>query len=117
MQVVESGHNVVDPEVLRGKPHIARHRIAVSHVAVWVTHHGLTPADIADQFHLTLGEVYAALSYYYDHKAQMNRDIAASADRAEAMGNRYPQGWNQVHFYFEISHGRFSGRLRADNRT
>jgi len=54
MQVIDTGHIVVDPDVLGGKPHIAGHRIAVSHVAVWATHHGLTPAEIADQFHLGL---------------------------------------------------------------
>jgi uncharacterized protein (DUF433 family) len=94
MQTVETGHIVIDPDVLGGKPHIAGHRIAVSHIAVWVTHHGLTPAEIAAQFHLTIGEVYAALSYYYDHKEQMDQEIADAAQLAEEMARRYPHGWN-----------------------
>ena len=53
MQTVDTGYIVVDPEVLGGKPHIAGHRIGVSHVAVALTHHGLTPIEIADQFHVT----------------------------------------------------------------
>lgn len=94
MQVVDTGHIVIDPDVLGGKPHIAGHRIAVSHVAVWTTYHGMSPSEIAAQVHLTLGEVHAALAYYYDHKDEIDRAIADAAKSAEEMARRYPHGWN-----------------------
>ncbi len=34
---------------------------------------------------LTLGEVYAALAYYADHREQLDRQIAASERQAERM--------------------------------
>src|SRR5579863_7257724 len=94
MQVVDVGHIVVDPDVLGGKPHIAGHRIAVSHVAVWTNYHHMSPAEIAEQFHLTLGEVHAALAYYYDHRDEMDRQIGEAAQRAEEMARKYPRGWS-----------------------
>jgi uncharacterized protein (DUF433 family) len=94
MQVVETGHIVIDPDILGGKPHISGHRIAVSHIAVWATRHGMSPAQIAEEFHLTLGEVYAALAYYYDHQEEMDQAIIDAAKRAEEMARRYPQGWS-----------------------
>jgi uncharacterized protein (DUF433 family) len=35
--------------------------------------------------HLSLGQVYAALSYYYDHKETIDADIDAGEQRAEAL--------------------------------
>jgi Protein of unknown function (DUF433) len=34
---------------------------------------------------LTLGEVYAALAYYADHREELDRQIAASGHEAERM--------------------------------
>lgn len=93
MQVVDVGHIVIDPDVLGGKPHISGHRIAVSHVAAWTNYHHMSPAEIAEQFHLTLGEVHAALVYYYDHKDEIDRQITEAAQRAQEMAQGYPHGW------------------------
>lgn len=82
MNVLDTTHIVSDPDVLHGEPTIAGHRIAVSHVAIWVIYQGATPQEIADEFHLTLGEVYAALAYYYDHKQEMDEQIAKTARQA-----------------------------------
>jgi uncharacterized protein (DUF433 family) len=67
-----------------GKPHIAGHRIAVHDVAAWVAVHGLGPDEVARTWHLTLGEVHAALSYYYDHQQAIDAEIAAAERRADA---------------------------------
>ena len=93
MKVVDIGHIAVDPGVLGGEPHIEGHRIAVSDVAIWVNDHHMTPAQISDEFQLTLGEVYAALAYYYDHKDEIDAAIAESDRRIEAMAKKYPKGW------------------------
>lgn len=94
MRVVDSGHIVVEPDVLGGEAHIAGRRISVSQVAVWIAYQGASPEDIADEFHLSLGEVYAALAYYYDHKAEVDAAIAASQQKAAEMAQHYPGGWN-----------------------
>ena len=64
-----------------GPPRIDGRRIRVQDVAVQAVHHKLPPERIADEFDLSLGEVHAALSYYYDHQAEIDADIEA-ADRA-----------------------------------
>ena len=67
---------VIDPEIYGGRPTVAGHRIAVIDVAVWMQQ-GMTPDEIAHQFHLTLAEVHAALAYYYDHKAELDERLDA----------------------------------------
>ncbi|HEX8033471.1 MAG TPA: DUF433 domain-containing protein, partial [Ktedonobacterales bacterium] len=67
---------VTDPEVYGGRPIIAGHRIAVIDVAIW-TQQGMTPEQIAREYPLTLSEIHAALAYYYDHKVELDKQLAA----------------------------------------
>ena len=94
MKAVEIGHIEIDPEVLGGEPHIAGHRIGVSDVAIWIAYQHQTPEAIAEEFHLSLGEIHAALAYYYDHKAEIDRDIEEEERHVEEMARKYPHGWN-----------------------
>jgi hypothetical protein len=44
----------------------------------------MSPEELAVQFKLTLGQVYAALAYYYTHKAEIDEEMRrdqATADR------------------------------------
>ena len=46
---------------------------------------GLSIEEILHQFpHLSPAQVHDALSYYYDHRGEMDRDIAALTDVARA---------------------------------
>ena len=39
--------------------------------------HGWSPEELHFQFpHLSLGQIYAALTYYWDHKDELDADIA-----------------------------------------
>ncbi len=80
-------HIVRDPDVYGGKPCISGHRIAVHDVAVWHWQ-GQTPEAIAQGYGLSLAEVYAALTYYYEHQEEIDREIAADdeliGERAQA---------------------------------
>jgi len=40
---------------------------------------GLTPDDLVREFDLTLAEVHAGLSYYYDHQEELDAEIAEGA--------------------------------------
>lgn len=71
-------HIVRDANIYGGKPRIAGHRIAVHDIAV--CHNGrYTPDQIVNELYptLTLPEVYAALLYYYEHKDEIDAEIAA----------------------------------------
>jgi len=63
-----------DPAVYGGKPCIEGRRIAVHDIAGrW--QQGYSPDQIADEFALTLGEVHAALAYYFDHQEAIDREL------------------------------------------
>lgn len=71
------------PEVCGGKPCIAGTRIRVWDIHVWHDLQGRSPAEIATEFpQVTVSGVYAALTYFHDHReeiqAQMDADEAFS---------------------------------------
>ena len=48
---------------------------------------GLSPAEIRSEHYdaLTLGQIHAALSYYYDHQAEIDAEIERSAREYEEL--------------------------------
>jgi uncharacterized protein (DUF433 family) len=60
-----------DENVLGSEPRIDGTRIGVRHVAARVVDSGRSPAHVADQFDVSLADVYEALSYYYAHIDEM----------------------------------------------
>jgi uncharacterized protein (DUF433 family) len=38
--------------------------------------------------HLTMGQIHAALTYYYDHQAEIDDDIQRRAEKVEAIRSR-----------------------------
>ncbi len=78
-------HIEITPGVRSGKPRIAGTRICVSDVVIW-TEQGRSPYEIvADYPQLTLADVYAALAYYHDHQADIDRQIKESEDFVAAI--------------------------------
>lgn len=71
-------------ETLDGDPRIEGTRIGVLHVYELVIQGGHPPADVADQFDVSLGEVYSALAYYHEHPDEM-RALRAEHEGAENM--------------------------------
>ena len=69
---------VCTPGTCGGKPRIAGHRITVKHVVLDHQRGGMSPDEIVSAYpSLTLGDVYAALAYYHDHRAEIDADIRA----------------------------------------
>ena len=69
-------HIEVTPGVCGGKPRIAGHRIRVQDIVLSHQRAGMTPDEIVTAFPtITLSDVYAALAYYHDHRAQIDADI------------------------------------------
>ncbi len=71
-------HIARDPDVLGGKPHVERRRIAVHHIAWWYLQ-GVSPEELARDYDLTPSDARAALTYYYDHQAEVDRELAGEA--------------------------------------
>jgi len=79
-------HIESSPGVCGGKPRIAGHRIRVQDIVVWYEHLGLTPEEIVTRFpQLTLGDVHAALAYYFDHREEIRRQLQEDEELVSAM--------------------------------
>jgi uncharacterized protein (DUF433 family) len=76
-QVVLDRHIEITPHVAGGKPRIAGHRITVQNIVIWHERMGRSADEIAAEYDLTLSEIYAALAYYYDHRAEIDESIRA----------------------------------------
>lgn len=69
-------HIDITPGYCGGAPRIAGTRISVHHLVVMAEHLGVSADEIIAQYRLTPGQLYAALSYYYDHRDEIDRLIA-----------------------------------------
>lgn len=83
-------HIVQTPDVVGGKPRIANRRITVQNIVIWHDHMGFSVDEIATQYNLTLAEIYAALAYYYDHKAEVDQTMVEREAFAEALRRKTP---------------------------
>ena len=84
------GHIEVTPGVSGGKPRIAGHRITVQNIVIWHERIGKSADEIAAEHGLALSDVYAALAYYYDHQAEIDRDIEESKEFVAALRESAP---------------------------
>jgi uncharacterized protein (DUF433 family) len=90
MPVSLNGHIEVTPGVAGGKPRIAGHRITVQNIVIWHERMGRSADEIAAEYDLTLADVYAALAYYYDHRAELDEAIQADEALIAELRRRMP---------------------------
>lgn len=82
--VTDIGSLIVRSDDIRGgRPRIAGTGISVQRIVGWYKQ-GLTPEEIiAEVPHLSLAQVYAALTYYHANREEIEVDIAAEAAEAQ----------------------------------
>ncbi len=77
-------HIVLDA---RGVPRITGTTMKVVELVTAQTAYGWSPEELHFQFpHLSLGQIHSALAYYWDHRDELERDIAsrlAAVDRQQ----------------------------------
>ena len=84
-------HITRTPGVCGGRPCVAGHRIRVQDIAVIHEQQGLSAEEICQQFPgITLGEVYAALAYYFDHRPEIQADIQEAETLVESFRRQHP---------------------------
>jgi len=72
---------------------IAGTRVRVSDIYVLAEVQGLAADEIAIQLpHLTLGQVHAALSYFFDHREQILEEVRQDGDYAELIRKQFGVG-------------------------
>ena len=74
-----------NPAIRHGRPVIIGTGITVSDIAIAKIFHTKDADEIAEWYGLSLPQVYAALSYYYDHKVEIDADIRQRESNADAM--------------------------------
>lgn len=88
-------HIQITPGIAGGKPRVAGHRITVQNIAIWHERLGRSVDEIATEYDLTLADVYAALAYYFDHRAEIDRSIEEGEAFAQALRQRSPSKVHQ----------------------
>lgn len=71
-------HIAIEPKVMSGRPCIAGTRVRVMDI-VAASRSGVPPEGLLNHSSsrpLALSEIYAALSYYYDHQEEMEAGVA-----------------------------------------
>jgi uncharacterized protein (DUF433 family) len=81
MEPITAQHIESRPDKCGGKPCIRGTRIRVQDIYVWHDLRGLTADQIVDEFpQLTSADVHAALSYFWDHEAEIRQQMRADED-------------------------------------
>lgn len=80
---------VSDPQIRGGRPVLAGTGIRVQDIAAAHIYRQQAVAEVAKNYDLEIGQVHAALAYYYQHKsefdAQFAEDEAAAARLREEL--------------------------------
>ncbi len=83
-------HIEITPGIAGGKPRIAGRRITVQDIVVWHERMGKSADEICAEYDVTLVDVYAALTYYFDHRADIDRRIEESEAFVEELRKSTP---------------------------
>jgi uncharacterized protein (DUF433 family) len=76
---------VSDPAIRGGRPSLAGRTVTVSDLVARYLRWGMTPEELAVQFNLTLGQVHAALAYYYLHQKAIDDELRRDQDLADQL--------------------------------
>jgi uncharacterized protein (DUF433 family) len=90
MEAVLNHHVEITPDVRGGRPYIAGTRLTVADTALMHLRLGLPLEEIAGRYEVDLAHLYAAMAYYYDHRAEIDEGIAADEAFAEAFRRSNP---------------------------
>jgi uncharacterized protein (DUF433 family) len=88
--VTDIGSLIVRSDDIReGHPHVAGTGVTVRRIVGWYKQ-ALTPEEIVTELpHLSLAQIYAALTYYHANREEIEADIAAEAATAERLAKQH----------------------------
>ncbi len=83
---------VRSPEIRGGRPRVAGTGVTVRRIVGWYQL-GLSAEEIVDRIgHLTIAQVYAALTYYHANREEIDTDLAEEAAVTEALEREHGAG-------------------------
>jgi len=82
MQVkVKHPYIVSQKDFYGGRPIIKGTKFPVRSAVVYILKQGMSPEEVVREFpHLTLAQIYDALSFYYDHQEEIEKDLALNTE-------------------------------------
>ena len=81
----------INAKISKGSPVITGTRIRVIDIAIEYDRLGLTPDQIIDAHpHLTLEAIHDALSYYYENRSIMDKEIKNKKDMIRKLAKKVP---------------------------
>lgn len=83
-------HIVLTPSVRGGRPRITGRRITIADIVLWHIQQGISVDEIVREYDLTHAQVYAALTYYFDHKSEVDRQSEEDFNLAESLRTQFP---------------------------
>lgn len=90
MQIALDQHIEADEGIRGGKPCIVGTRIAVSDVALMHLRLGQSLEQIAGHYHIPLAALHAAMTYYYDHQAEIDQAMQDETSSIQAFRETNP---------------------------
>jgi uncharacterized protein (DUF433 family) len=95
--VTDIGSLIVRSDDIRGgRPRVAGTGVSVRRIVGWYKQ-GLTPEEITTEIpHLSLAQVYAALTYYHANRAEIEADIAAEDTEVTRLEMRHARHRNTL---------------------
>jgi uncharacterized protein (DUF433 family) len=91
MDQLISNHISKTPGVCGGRACITGHRIRVMDIVVWHQLRGYSADEICQMYPgISLADVYAAVTYYFDNRQEIDDDFAAEEELANELLTRHP---------------------------
>ena len=84
MQIESINLIALDPEIRGGRPYLIGTTLTVADIVIAKIFHQQSIDAIADDYGLSLSQVYAALAYYYAHKEAIDTSIEERHQLAES---------------------------------
>ena len=90
-QEIKHPYITIVPEVTGRSPVIVGTRTKVIDIAIRYEFGGMTPDQLIEQFpHLTLAQIHDALSYYYEHKSDLDGACREEQTLINELRKHYP---------------------------
>ena len=93
--VTDIGSLIVRSDNIRGgRPRVAGTGVTVRRIVGWYKQ-GLSPEEISTEIpHMSLAQVYAALTYYHANRDEIEADIATEDAEAQRLETQHAQHGN-----------------------
>jgi|APTNR8051073442_1049403.scaffolds.fasta_scaffold02523_6 uncharacterized protein (DUF433 family) len=80
----------INPEIVGGQPRITGTRFTVKQIVVWHEYMGMSVDEIAHNYELEPSAIHAALAYYFDNRAEIQKSISEESQLVEQLKKQFP---------------------------